>query len=198
MDEVKTHISKYSDVELMSLVMERNTKALKVLYDRYSSGVFNFTLRYTNNREISEDVLQETFTRVWFAAHTFRPDKGTFKAWLFTIGINLTKNEMSKKRYDYDHLDFDEIKSGEVEFSRKGNNLVEKTEIEDTIGKALARLNPFLKEVVILKHFHSLKFTEIAEMTNTPVGTLKARFHNALEQLRKLLEKSEFKDELRK
>ena len=176
----------------MSLVMERNTKALKVLYDRYGKGVFNFTLRYTNNREISEDVLQETFTRAWYAAHTFRPDKGTFKAWLYTIGINLTRNEMSKKRYDYDHLDFDEIRSGDIKSGRKEDNLAEKTELEDTISKALAKLNPFLKEVVILKHFQGMKFTEIAEMTNTPVGTLKARFHNALGQLKKLLEKPEF------
>ena len=192
MDEVKTHISKYSDEELMNMVVERNTKALKVLYDRYGSGVFNFTLRYTNNREISEDVLQETFTRVWFAAHTFRPDKGTFKAWLYTIGINLTRNEMSKKQYEYDHIDFDEIRQSDIKWGRKEDNLAEKTELEDAIGKALATLNPFLKEVVILKHFQSMKFTEIAEMTNTPVGTLKARFHNALGQLKKLLEKTEF------
>lgn len=180
----------------MTLVAERNTKALKILYDRYSGGVFNFTLRYTNNREISEDVLQETFTRVWFAAHTFNPARGRFKAWLFTIGINITRNEMTKKRYEFQYLDLDEI-IGEDELTERphdelSHDILEKTDLEDTISKALARLNPFLKEVVILKHYHKLKFSEIAEITNTPEGTLKARFHNALGQLRKLLEKVEF------
>jgi RNA polymerase sigma-70 factor (ECF subfamily) len=196
MGEFNSQISKYSDEELMNLVVERNNKALKVLYDRYARGVFNFTLRYTNSREISEDVLQETFVRAWFASHTFNPLKGTFKSWIFTIGINLTRNEMSKKRYEYNHLDLEEITGDESDSNAieddLADNLLERTEMKDSIGKALARLNPFLKEVVILKHFHGLKFTEISEITNTPVGTLKARFHHAIGQLKKLLEKSEF------
>lgn len=196
MGNVETQISRYTDEELMALVIQRNTKALKVLYDRYSGGVFNFTMRYTNNREISEDVLQETFTRVWFAAHTFNPDRGAFKSWLFTIGINISRNEMTKKRYDFQYVDLDELIVDDETIAKSEKepafDILEKTEIEDTISKALERLNPYLREIVILKHYHKLKFAEIAEITNTPVGTLKARFHNALAQLRKLLEKAEF------
>ncbi len=191
MDKDNSNLSSNSDEELMSLLQKGNTDALKLLYNRYSNGIFNFTLRYTSNREISEDILQEVFTRVWRSSHTFDPDKGTFKTWLFTIGINLTRKEMSKKRYGYDHLDFDEIKSFDTKTGRNNDSLVEKNELKDTIEKALAGLNPFLKEVVILKHFQNMKFTEIEEMTKIPVGTLKARFHNALGQLRKLLESQE-------
>ncbi|MHB8336885.1 MAG: RNA polymerase sigma factor [Ignavibacteriaceae bacterium] len=191
MDKDNSNLSSNSDEELMNLLQKGNTDALKLLYNRYNNGIFNFTLRYTNNREISEDILQEVFTRIWRSSHTFDPDKGTFKTWLFTIGINLTRKEMSKKRYDYDHLDFDEIRSFDTQPERSDDNLVEKTELKDTIEKALAGLNPFLKEVVILKYFQNLKFTEIEEMTKIPVGTLKARFHNALGQLRKLLENQE-------
>lgn len=191
MDKDNSNLSSNSDEELMNLLQKRNTDALKLLYNRYSNGIFNFTLRYTNNREISEDILQEVFTKVWISSHTFDPNKGTFKTWLFTIGINLTRKEMSKKRYDYDHLDFDEIRSFDTKTGRSDDNLVEKTELKDTIEKALAGLNPFLKEVVILKHFQNMKFTEIEEITKIPVGTLKARFHNALGQLRKLLENQE-------
>ena len=61
-----------SDEKLMQLVLERNADALKTLYNRYSMAVFNFTLRYTGSRELSEDLLQETFSRCWFAAHTFK------------------------------------------------------------------------------------------------------------------------------
>jgi RNA polymerase sigma-70 factor (ECF subfamily) len=196
MDIVERDMTKYSDEELMELVKERNTRALKVLYERYNIGIYNFILRYTNNREISEDILQETFTRVWYAAQTFYSTKGTFKAWLFTIGINITRNEMTKKRYDYQYLEFDEI-IGDGESENKNedepvDNFLELSELKDTISKALEHLNPFLKEVVILKHYQKLKFSEIAEMTNTPEGTLKARFHNALAQLKKLLDKVEF------
>lgn len=191
MDKDNSNLSSNSDEELMNLLQKGNTDALKLLYNRYSNGIFNFTLRYTNNREISEDILQEVFTRIWRSSHTFDPDKGTFKTWLFTIGINLARKEMSKKRYNYDHLDFDEIKSFDTKPGRSADNLVEKTELKDTIEKALAGLNPILKEVVILKHFQNMKFTEIEEITKIPVGTLKARFHNALCQLKKLLENQE-------
>ena len=155
MGDAERHMTKYSDEELMVFVCERNIKAIKILYDRYNKGVFNFILRYTNNREISEDVLQETFTRVWFAAHTFNPSKGAFKSWLFTIGINITRNEMSKKRYDFQYVDYDEIKSEEKQSNdqtfERNDSLLEQTEIKDQISKAIEKLNPFLKEVLILK-----------------------------------------------
>jgi len=196
MDNAERDMTKFSDEELMVLVCERNTKALKILYDRYGKGVYNFILRYTNNREISEDLLQETFTRVWFASHTFNPVRGAFKSWLFTIGINITRNEMTKKRYGYHYVDLDEISRDDEDRGKKETepmeNILEHSDLKDTISKAIERLNPFLKEVVILKHYQRLKFSEIAEMTNTPEGTLKARFHNALGQLKKLLETAEF------
>jgi RNA polymerase sigma factor (sigma-70 family) len=195
MDKPERDMTKFSDEELMVLVTERNSRALKVLYNRYGKSVYNFILRYTNNREISEDLLQETFTRTWFASHTFNPARGNFKAWLFTIGINVTRNEMSKKRYDYPYIDLDEISDDESKNkheSEPSENILEHEELKDTISKAIERLNPFLKEVVILKHYQRLKFSEIAEITNTPEGTLKARFHNALNQLKKLLQKAEF------
>lgn len=180
----------------MALVTERNTKALNILYDRYCKSVYNFILRYTNNQAIAEDLLQETFIKTWFASHTFNPLKGTFKAWLFTIGINITRNEMAKKRYSYQHIDVEEITGEDEMFDKQGKeqvgNFLEETELKDTLSKALEQLNPYLKEVVILKNYQRFTFSEIAEMTNTPEGTLKARFHNALGQLKKLLQKAEF------
>ncbi|MFH1194981.1 MAG: RNA polymerase sigma factor [bacterium] len=196
MSNAERNITIYTDEELMSIVMERNTKGLKVLYDRYYRSIFNFILRYTNNREISEDILQETFTRVWYASHLFNPDKGSFKTWLFTIGINITRNEMTKKRYDYQYIEMDDI-TEQNEICGKSDDepvgdIIDYSDLKDTIAKALERLNPFLREVVILKHYHMLKFSEISEITNTPEGTLKARFHNAVIQLRKLLQTAEF------
>lgn len=180
----------------MALVTEKNTNALKVLYDRYGKSVYNFILRYTNNRELAEDLLQETFTKTWFSSHSFDPEKGAFKSWLFTIGINLTRNEMIKKRYSYPHIDFEEVTleddSSNKEADEPAGCFLEYTELKDTIASALEQLNPFLKEVIILKHYQRMKFSEISEITNTPEGTLKARFHKALGQLKKILQKTEY------
>lgn len=195
MDSSEKYMIKYSDDELISLVGERNSKALKILYDRYNVAFYNFVLRYTNNRELSEDILQETFTRVWFASHLFNSNKGGFKTWLFTIGLNITRNEMVKKRYSYQYVDFEEMinedGTSEQFDSEQPESILENTELKDTICTALEKLNPFLKEVILLKHYNQMKFREIAEITNTPEGTLKARFHNGLAELRKVLERLE-------
>ncbi|MGE5499627.1 MAG: RNA polymerase sigma factor [Syntrophothermus sp.] len=190
------NMTKFSDEELMALVMDRNTRALKTLYDRYGKSVFNFILRYTNNREISEDLLQETFTKVWFGAHTFHISRGTFKAWLFTIGINLTRNEMSRKRYSVHHIEIENTSDeDEMEYTGIGEpagSFLEESELKDTIARALEKLNPLQKEVVILKHYQRMKFSEIAAITQTPEGTVKARFHKALAQLKNILQKAEY------
>jgi len=196
MEIADKYMKKYSDEELVLLVNKRNTAALKILFDRYNLAIFNFILRYTNNREFAEDVLQETFTRVWFAAHLFNPKKGNFKAWVFTVGLNITRNEMAKKRYSYQYVEMDEIPGEEQTLMESKfvhpEDLLERAELADTVTKAIQKLNPYLREVLILKHYQKLKFREIAEITNTPEGTLKARFHKAIAQLQKLLKAVEY------
>lgn len=189
------HLNNFSDEELIALVEERNTLAFKVLYERYNKSLYSFIRRYTGSRELSEDLLQEAFTKAWFSAHQFNSNKGTFKAWLFTIGINTTRNEMVKSRYGCKYSGVDELVPAEEGHSclvdGDGIKMLENAELKETVNYAINQLNPLLREVLLLKHFHGLKFREISEMTDTPEGTLKARFHHAVAQLRKHLKTSE-------
>ncbi len=182
----------YSDKKLMKLVVQRNAQAFRLLYQRYETQIFNFIYRYTGNRELAQDLLQETFTRIWFAAHTFDLRRGNFKGWLFKIALNNIRNEMSKKQYSYQYFDVTEIKdsSHEIKYAEKEqpDMKVENLELKNMILKALGRLTPHLREIIILKHYQQLKFREIAEITSTPEGTLKARFHRAIAQLKGMLE----------
>ncbi|MDZ7344897.1 MAG: sigma-70 family RNA polymerase sigma factor, partial [candidate division KSB1 bacterium] len=68
---------------------------------------------------------------------------------------------------------------------------IEAMDLKETISNALAKLAPPLREIILLKHYQQLKFKEIAEITKTPEGTLKARFHCAIAQLKELLEPME-------
>ncbi len=179
------------DKELMILVAERNSLAFKILYQRHNEAIYNFILRYTGNREIAQDLLQETFTRIWFAAHTFDQKKGYFKGWLFKIALNITRNEMSKKRYNYNYQDITELADKETRQLTSNSQPDLDFELKDTVSKILNQLKPYLKEIIILKHYHQLKFKEISEITNTPVGTLKARFHRAVAQMKELLESNQ-------
>lgn len=195
MDDTSKNLDKYNDWELMNLVKEKNSLALKVLYKNHNRNIFNFIIRYTGNKEIAEDILQETFTRVWFAAHSFDKTKGNFKAWLFTIGLNITRNEMTKKRYDYNYVGIENLDEKNNELDKQENNqpevISENLDRKKIIGQALAELKPYLKEVIILKHYNQLKFREIAEITKTPESTLKARFHKAIAELKEKLKSVE-------
>lgn len=173
------------------MVTDRNTRALTAIYNRFGKSLYNFILRYTNNRELSEDLLQETFTKVWFASHTFNPAKGTVKTWIFTIGLNATRSEMAKKRYSVHHLELEEGTGCDAAAadheSESADRALEHADLKAEIANALGQLSPLLREVVILKHYQKLKFSEIAKISNTPEGTLKARLHNALNQLRTIM-----------
>lgn len=184
-------MEKSTDAELMDMVLKKNTRAFRILYSRYEIRIYNFILRYTGNKEIAQDLLQEAFTRVWFAAHLFNQAGGNFKGWLYTIALNIARNEMSKKRYAYHYLEVSEIHYNDEPISSRTEEpdaKFEHADLKNTVANALEKLSPLLREIVILKHYQQLKFSEIAEMTQTPEGTLKARFHRALAQLKELLE----------
>jgi RNA polymerase sigma-70 factor (ECF subfamily) len=180
-----------TDKELMKLICNKNSGALKVLYKRYEIKIFNFILRYTGSREIAQELIQETFTRLWFAAHTFDQKRGQFKAWLYTIALNLTRNEMSKKEYSYHFLNAEDVQNihhrNELTETRTPNNTLEQKETKKSVARALGKLRPYLREVIVMKNFEHLKFREIAEATGLPESTLKARYHRAIFILRKHL-----------
>src|SRR5689334_5071516 len=93
-----------TDEALAADVARGDAAALRALYERHERLTFNVLLRLTGNREAAQDLMQETFTRVWTMARTFDPDRGRFKGWLVTIALNLARSEMSKKRYAAVHL----------------------------------------------------------------------------------------------
>jgi RNA polymerase sigma-70 factor, ECF subfamily len=191
METIKENILTRSDEELMQYVADRNTEAFKTLYKRYELAIFNLILKYTGDKGLAQDLLQETFTRIWFAAHSFNQEKGRFKTWLFTIALNITKSEMSKKQYSYYYTDITEkniTETGYEESEEKmPDNKMVNMEMQMHVKSALSRLEPFQREVVILRHYQQLKFSEIAQITNTPEGTLKARFHRAILSLKEHL-----------
>jgi RNA polymerase sigma-70 factor (ECF subfamily) len=184
-------MQKKTDTQLMKLLTAKDKMALKELYRRYEMQVFNFLFRYIGHRGIAQELIQDTFTRLWFAAHTFDQKKGNFKGWLYTIALNLARSEMSKKEYTYQFLAPDEIhnyRQVEDDPQTKGPDAVlEQKEMQTFVANALRQLQPHLREVIVMKSYQHLKFKEIAQVTGTPESTLKARYHKAISELKKLL-----------
>jgi RNA polymerase sigma-70 factor (ECF subfamily) len=175
-----------SDEALAAEVARGDTEALRSLYMRYQVQAYNLILRLTGDREMARDLLQEAFTRVWTMAHTFDPARGAFKGWLFTIALNAARSELVKKRHGVKHVDTEEAQDLASQADGPEAQLA-RSEDQKRVASALALLPALHREVVVMRVFHQLKFREIAQMTQTPEGTLKARFHRAVAELREHL-----------
>ena len=175
-----------TDEALAVEVARGDAGALRTLYERYERPTFNVLLRLTGSREAAQDLMQETFTRVWTMAGTFRGDRGSFKGWLFTIALNLTRSELARKRYGVRHLGAEAVEDL-VSPADGPDVLVARSEAGRQVADALARLSPQFREIVVMRVYQQLKFREIADITKTPEGTLKARFHRAVAELREVL-----------
>ena len=180
-----------SDEALMKRVRNRDVDAFQVLYCRYETRIFSFVLRYTGSRGLAEDLLQETFWRVWQAAATYQPQKGEFRSWLYRVALNTVRSEMAHKRHVLEHTTSaphskisEGLKTGPAD--DPGSRLVHE-ENQTLVEKALSALSPSMREVVVLKCFEGMKFSEIAMVTGTPEGTLKSRFHRAIAEMRRRL-----------
>jgi RNA polymerase sigma-70 factor, ECF subfamily len=180
-----------ADEALIRRVCTRDVDAFRVLYFRYEIRVFNFVLRCVGERALAEDLLQETFWRVWQAARTFDPARGEFRSWIYRVALNATRSELGLKRYAC------EDRSGLIQEVAEQvrdrdcledpASLFEKGETRAQVATALARLSPALREVVALRCMEGMKFSEIAAVTGTRTGTLKTRFHRAVAELRRRL-----------
>lgn len=175
----------WTDQRLMMGVVAGDPDAFAVLYRRYERPLFNFLLRVTRQRALSEDLLQETFTRVWRAARTWDPGRGPTRAWLYKVALNTARSELARKVHRAPHVGLEDLKladrgSGEGALADR----LDEAARGEAVARALDELPDFMKEVVVLRCQQQLSFAEIAEVTGAPVGTLKSRFHRAVAALK--------------
>lgn len=176
-----------ADELLMKRVCGRDVDAFRVIYARYEVRVFNFLFRCAGNRALAEDLLQETFWRVWQAARTFDPGRGEFRSWLYRVALNATRSELGLKRYSRETQEEILPERPAQGPSDDPARRFERRESEELVASALKRLSPALREVVALRCMEGMKFSEIAAVTGAPAGTIKTRFHRAVTELRRRL-----------
>lgn len=175
-----------SDENLMKRVCARDVDAFRVLYSRYESRIYNFASRYCEDRVLAEDLLQETFWRVWQGARTFDPARGEFRRWIYRVALNAARSEFSRKRHTQElPLEGSFPEAACPAEDRVGH--LHREQSANRVAEALAGLSPVLREVVVLRCMEGLKFREIAASTGASVGTLKSRFHRAVNDLRRRL-----------
>ena len=175
---------KYSDEKLILRFQEGDINAYNELVKRYKDRLLNFVLRYFNNVEQAEDVVQDTLIKLYTHASYYKKI-AKFSTWIFTIAKNNALTELRKnKRKKTDSLWTDD---GQViDINSKEESLDSKVQNEIAIDQ----LNKFLDEIpenfrmaVVLRDFQELSYEEISKILEIPIGTIKSRINRGRIQL---------------
>lgn len=179
------------DVEWMSRFQAGDKGAYDKLVSAYYPMIYNYFCRMTFDSHLAEDISQEVFIKLYNCRSQYQPVK-TFKAFLFTIArnayIDFYRKKKRKPEASYD------IAIGEKKFSdlfeaekSDPSEPIDASERLEKIMAAVHKLPDILRDVFLLSEIEGLKYSEIAEVLNIPVGTVKSRMFNALKSLRELL-----------
>lgn len=174
------------DHRLLELAVNGEVWAFDQLYNRYAGKLLNFINKMLNDTMIAEDILQDTFVKVFQNAKKYDP-KYKFSTWIYRIAINLCINEINKSKLRKEKNEI--IKRDIINEIYNPEKKVEITERRQRIISCLDKLSFNHRLVLILKFYQDLSYDEIASILNISKGTVKSRIHYAVEYL-----KSHFKE----
>jgi RNA polymerase sigma-70 factor (ECF subfamily) len=149
------------------------------LVDRYHKPLFNVALRMLNNVQDAEDVTQAVFLNAYLRLRTYNP-KYRFFSWIYRMTVNESLNTLKRRRWTEPLEQAHDVRAPEAAPDSSA-------EAQVRVEKALMCLRPDDRAVVVLKHFVSFSYQEIAEVLEIPVRTVKSRLFTARERLRDAL-----------
>ncbi len=183
-------LSALSDVELVTMVTEKNPAALEVLYKRYSRIVYSFGLRIVGDPQIAEELLQEVFFRTWRQGALFRSSRGAFVTWLLSITHNMAIDELRKRNRRPQKADSEEpeaLLAAMADTSQDVEEEVWLSSLRSTISEAMQMLPSAQRITIEMAYFQGLTQREIAERLGEPLGTIKTRMRLGIQKLREQL-----------
>jgi RNA polymerase sigma-70 factor (ECF subfamily) len=187
--------NKLSDEELIKEFQENNTlEAYETLVRRYKDSLINFVYRFVGDKEAAIDIVQDTMLKFYLKKDSYQTI-AKFSTWLYTIAANLAKNEIKRRKRrsilslnnskEDDAFEIQVADINVVEPDRAAHNEIMASDIQ----KALLKVNPVYRELVILRDIEGFSYEEIAEMKGLQLGTVKSRINRGRNQLKKLLQK---------
>jgi RNA polymerase sigma-70 factor, ECF subfamily len=173
-----------ADEEVMQLVQQGDPRAFELLYDRHGGAAFSLAYRMVGSRAAAEDVAQEAFLSIWRSRLRYQSDRGSVRTWV--LGVvhhraidSLRRNTVHQRR------------RASSEGIEERHEAAERTDVEaarreeaQSVRSALEMLPEEQCRVIELAYFGGFSHSQIAEMLETPVGTVKGRMRLGLEKLR--------------
>ena len=177
------------DGQLLSSIAGSKREALEALYNRYSGPVYSLAMYLLRDPGAAQEVTQDTFFNVWRRGGSYKSDRGSVTAWLFSIAHHRTIDELRKRRREQGRVQHGVDLTNRPSESRAGDPAeYTKAQYEGSqLKSALTTLRPEQREVVILAYFGGFTHTEIAKHLKQPLGTVKTRMRLAMKRLREVL-----------
>ena len=181
-----------SDEELMARVVKGDTQSLGVLFERYQQPLFGFLYRLLNDRTVAEDLLQDTFFRIYDRRRTYQLGM-KFSTWMFTIAKNLTTDyfkHSARREMPVSQMVTNDGNEKEVEHFIETSDVVEdwqKAELVHAVRQAVNSLPEDQRTIIVLREYQGLSHREIATVVGCSEEAVRVRAHRARQVLKRLL-----------
>ncbi|GHT70673.1 RNA polymerase subunit sigma-24 [Bacteroidia bacterium] len=187
-----TNLRKMTDEQLVVVYAEGNNSAFDILLNRHRSNIYSYIYFIVRNRELAEDIFQETFVKAIITIKQGRyTENGKFRAWISRIAHNLIidnfrqeKNEqtISNDDCEVDLFNNSKLSDGTIE------DMMVKEQILSDVKKLIEYLPENQKEVLVLRYYQDLSFKEIADITGVSINTALGRMRYAILNMRRMAE----------
>jgi RNA polymerase sigma factor (sigma-70 family) len=173
--------SRLSEDQLILAISNRSRIGAEALYDMYSASLFKVIYNIVKQQEHAEDVLQQTFIKIWQSIGGYQTQKGRLYTWMITIARNLSKDSLRTKAYHNQQKNSD-IETAGYDIDKQHNTSIN----INTFGVKdfLNKLKKEHKEILNLIYFQGYTHVEVADELGIPVGTVKTRWKAGIKTLR--------------
>ncbi len=187
-----TNLRKMTDEELVVAYAEGNNSAFDILLNRHRTNVYSYIYFIVRNRELAEDIFQETFVKAIITIKQGRyTENGKFRAWISRIAHNLIidnfRQEKNEQTVSNDDCEVDLFNN-----SKLSDGTIEDMMVKEQILSDVKRLIEYLpdnqKEVLVLRYYQDLSFKEIADITGVSINTALGRMRYAILNMRRMAE----------
>lgn len=172
------------DAELVRRLQSRDPQAMADLYDRYGRIAYSLILRVVRNAPAAEDLVQETFLRIWTRINGFDQQKGALGPWVLAVARNRAIDYLRSidGRMSQGALEIEKLEQPEL-FSDLENEILNWDRVR-VLNEAFKKLTPNQRIVIELAYYEGLSHSEMAERMQQPLGTVKTWVRTALKSLR--------------
>lgn len=187
-----TNLRKMTDEQLVVTYAQGNNSAFDILLNRHKSNVYSYIYFIVKNRELAEDIFQETFVKAIMTIKQGRyTENGKFRAWINRIAHNLIidnyRQEKNEQTISNDECEVDLFNNSKLSDGTVEDDMV-KTQILSDVKRLIEYLPDNQKEVLVLRYYQDLSFKEIAEITGVSINTALGRMRYAILNMRRTAE----------